>query len=264
MTITETQRQEIYNLVWQKAEYKETFDEVYDHVLTALEHYPQTNEKFENVVTQIVKDDFGDILDVEFKRVRMVRRQISMRFWQYMRGYFKFPLIMFTILAGLLGLYVAEYIPRNITYITVIAATAVPVIVIGLHCLKKGEFYPTTVASIGFLMSFGFKTTYHTFEKISWICTIFMIALILLKVIYSKRFVKASVKDRITADLSFVGVGLLCIFILLPMLILGDRQFNYIKQAHTAMVAIMLICHVVYCMSFLKLYRDEFKMQMVS
>jgi|GEM_PF-4174745 len=264
MNITPQEHQDIKKILWHKIDYCETFDEVYDHVLTALEHYPQTSLPIENVVAQIVKDDFGDISDVEFKRVRMVRRQISMRFWQYMRGYFKFPLIMFTILAGLLGLYVAEYIPRNITYITVIAATAVPVIVIGLHCLKKGEFYPTTVASIGFLMSFGFKTSYHTFSRIFWICTIFMTALILLKVIYSKKFVKASVKDRITADLSFVGVGLLCVFILLPMLILGDRQFNYIKQAHTAMVAIMLICHVVYCMSFLKLYRDEFKMQMVS
>ncbi|MGY4384821.1 hypothetical protein ACVWYN_001855 [Pedobacter sp. UYP24] len=94
MVLQEEQRAEIRIHIYSKPTYRETYYEVYDHILNALEEYEgEFNIK---LVEEIVNSDFGgfgQILEDE----KECQRQVTLKYWRLLLAEmlytFKFPAI---------------------------------------------------------------------------------------------------------------------------------------------------------------------------
>jgi len=80
--------------------YRETYEEIYDHILTALEHnaaYPS----FEEAVNNIIKNDFGGLkglVKIEKQHYSAVVNEVIKQQWHNFITNFKFPEIVYSLL----------------------------------------------------------------------------------------------------------------------------------------------------------------------
>jgi len=80
--------------------YKETIDEVYDHVLSAVENRAE-NISFQDAVNQVLNNDFGggkNLVKMEEQRLRDVTWEGFFQIVRYIKADFKFPNILYTII----------------------------------------------------------------------------------------------------------------------------------------------------------------------
>lgn len=87
--------------------YRETYEEVYDHILLALEDRPG-QQFFETTINDIVNADFGGmngLMRLEESCKSNIVKQVRQRYWYYFMMWLKFPRIIFTVPAFLLIYY---------------------------------------------------------------------------------------------------------------------------------------------------------------
>lgn len=93
--------------------YRETIDEVYDHVLTAVEEKPE-NVRFQDAINQILNDDFKGgkgLVEMETQYLRNATWEGYVKIVKYVKSSFKNPNIIYTtILFGAIN-----YAIQNIT-----------------------------------------------------------------------------------------------------------------------------------------------------
>lgn len=80
--------------------YRETIDEVYDHVLSAVEEKPE-NERFQDAVNDVLNYDFGGgtgLVEVERSHRKTSFWELLHQLFGYIKADFKFPNILFTTL----------------------------------------------------------------------------------------------------------------------------------------------------------------------
>ena len=80
--------------------YKETIDEVFDHVLSAIEEKPE-NISFQEAVNQILKDDFKGakgLIEIENQHLREASWEGFVKMVKYVKSDFLFPNILYTII----------------------------------------------------------------------------------------------------------------------------------------------------------------------
>ena len=114
--------------------YRETYEEVYDHILTALEQKPD-NVPFQDLVNQIIKDDFGGgkgLLEMEKRCHQMVTDEMVGLQLNYFKSNFKFPNLVYTLILFLTIYLVVPQISHASFIITFLnfAGLIVPGIVI--------------------------------------------------------------------------------------------------------------------------------------
>ena len=93
----------------QNLEFRETYIEFYDHILTALENEAD-DIPFERTVQNIIQNDFGGfegVAGIERSFKINATRQLQHKYANCMMGYFKRPAIGITLLLGLLLYLVA-------------------------------------------------------------------------------------------------------------------------------------------------------------
>ena len=98
--------------------YRETCEEVYDHILVALENRPE-KKSFESVVDEIIESDFGGnngLMMMEINCRNAVISEVRKRYWQYFFSYFKFPDVIYLLAFFLIVGYMAMHLGYNVIY----------------------------------------------------------------------------------------------------------------------------------------------------
>lgn len=100
MTPTETQDKELRKYLHSILKYSETFEEAYDHILTALEKETQTGS-FENSVRRVINEEFGSprgLVDMEQSYYKAAAKDATRQQQQSLIKHFKFPGLLYTLL----------------------------------------------------------------------------------------------------------------------------------------------------------------------
>ncbi|MDT3402466.1 hypothetical protein [Mucilaginibacter terrae] len=128
MKITEQEQQDIKSVLWQNIKFRETIDEVYDHILSSVEEMP-TEGNPGAIARNIINTEFGGwdgIKESEQERLKAVRKYVGNRLWQYIKNWFSLPLILLTVLIAI-GIYnMAGYIPRRVLFLVVFGIAMMP------------------------------------------------------------------------------------------------------------------------------------------
>nr|MBC7613245.1 hypothetical protein [Pseudopedobacter sp.] len=105
-------------LVYQNVKYNETYYEVIDHVISALENEKDENITFHQKLNQIWDEDFGGYENLPFlekQREKEVNKQIAKRRLEIFKSYFKLPLIIGTFTFSIAFYFVSYYFFSNTT-----------------------------------------------------------------------------------------------------------------------------------------------------
>lgn len=100
MTPTSEEKQWLRDYLYEALSYRETFDEVYDHILLALEH-ASAQPFFESTVYKIIDEDFGgsiNMLNMEVECERTTRKEVNAQYWQTFFSWAKPPRVIFILL----------------------------------------------------------------------------------------------------------------------------------------------------------------------
>jgi hypothetical protein len=132
--------------------YRETYEEVYDHILTALEQKPQ-DISFQDSVNQIIKDDFGggqDLVEMEKKCYKLASDEAISQQWNYFKSNFKFPKLIYTLILFLTIYLIVSKIAHASFIISFLVFTGfvVPGILILLRYFNVGYYTLDTKKSI--------------------------------------------------------------------------------------------------------------------
>jgi len=87
--------------------YREAYEEIYDHILTALEHQPD-DIPYQEAINNIIRNDFGDpknLLKVEKSIKAALVNEAIRRYFAYLKSYFAFPGLLYTLISTLLSYY---------------------------------------------------------------------------------------------------------------------------------------------------------------
>ncbi|WP_158824882.1 hypothetical protein [Mucilaginibacter lacusdianchii] len=130
MNITPAQQDSIREVLWHNTKYRETFEEIYDHIITSIEHEPEGTREPHEVAQDIISNEFGGwekLKELEKLRQTEVSSHIRAKQWQYFKEYFKAPLIVFTLLSAAVVYYMASHVTRKPLFIIIYIMAMAPV-----------------------------------------------------------------------------------------------------------------------------------------
>jgi hypothetical protein len=107
MKPTEHQQKILQGYLHKTLNYRETYEEIYDHILSAVEHQPD-NISFEDAINNIIKNDFGspkNLLKIEKANKDALVKETINTYMKYFFGYFKFPGLLYMLVIALLSFY---------------------------------------------------------------------------------------------------------------------------------------------------------------
>lgn len=146
------QKQWLREYLYQTMQYRETFEEVYDHVLLALEDEPK-KEFFETNVLNILERDFGGmngLLQLEENCRQSVDEMATVQFKDNFKRWFASPLIAFTAILFIAMIYLQlSPIKTGVALALLFGALLiVPVVLCSVRATRLGYTYADTKASI--------------------------------------------------------------------------------------------------------------------
>ena len=148
MKPTEQQLKVLQEYLHKALNYRETYEEIYDHILSALEYQPDIIS-FEEAINIVIKNDFGspkNLLKIE-KAVKdaLVKETIG-TYMKYFSYYFKVPGLLYTLVVALLSFYFFSQMRPEPT--CVVGAVAViilcPCLIWALRLYNTGYILDTT------------------------------------------------------------------------------------------------------------------------
>jgi hypothetical protein len=198
--------------------YRETYEEVYDHVITALAQNPHTGT-LEEAVNQILCEDFGgynELRKMESKAKSAALTNGVVKYLGFYFGYFKWPLAPFTLAFAVLVYFTLA----QVKLAPIVLEAMFGVIILTPAILSLRRFYV-----VGYL----FKDT------------------------------KRSIRDDIFSMISMVPTRLFVISGIFITINLSKGKDIW-HNANPAVLTFLYVASAVYLLSIIKLYRDEFKM----
>jgi hypothetical protein len=87
--------------------YREAYEEIYDHILSALEHQ-EDNTPYQDAINNIICNDFGspkNLLNIEKGIKNALVKDAVRNYFAYLSAYFKFPGMIYTVTVALLTYY---------------------------------------------------------------------------------------------------------------------------------------------------------------
>ncbi|MFD1255823.1 hypothetical protein ACFQ3S_03360 [Mucilaginibacter terrae] len=188
MKVTDEEKAFVRNLIWRKVKYQETFEEVYDHIITALEHHEESDLPFEILALQTLNESF-----MSFKSLRATERQragmliwnLTSKYYSGLLSLFKFPVIFITIVAYALITYLSigktEFLIRAVfpAFIGLL-----PLILISIHHLYliyKGKKRSVKITFFVVKASFIIPVCFNGFSNVNskHLCTLNAVSAIL-------------------------------------------------------------------------------------
>src|SRR4051812_40527688 len=119
MKLNEEQLANLQQELNHAVKYKETYDELYDHILTEIGTYDAQQPYTPAMVKQIIDNNFGGyeaLKQTEKDRVKLVTAAMRKKHWQHMMEFFNFPVAAFT-LAITIAAYFAAANPAGRSYL---------------------------------------------------------------------------------------------------------------------------------------------------
>lgn len=211
----------------QSLKYRETYEEFYDHILTALEHQPE-GISFGNAVNHIIREDFGGAKGmylIECRYQKTMRREMQNKYLSYVTEYLKFSAI------GIIGLC--------------------SVIV----CFLVMQPWFT------FLVFFGVIFTISLFTRL---LTTVMNRVRDFKTGYSFWGSKRSVKDSVFKGLTYIpGLAFLMI-VFIPSSGFGQAPVIWFKNIDPVILTIIILIYILHTLTYCRVYKDEFKISLTN
>lgn len=149
MKLTEEQLVVLQDTLNEGVTYRETYEEVYDHLLTALEH-SDNSLSLPKTLNNIMQSDFGGfkgLRSIEKKRRWMVGRQMAKKQFWYFIDHLKFPLLPITLIIFVALYYLVINIKFN-AFGFFLAVAVLPSLFNGLRYFTIGYKFKSTQKSI--------------------------------------------------------------------------------------------------------------------
>ncbi|QJD95036.1 hypothetical protein HH214_03645 [Mucilaginibacter robiniae] len=212
MTYTTVQAEGLKKYLRSILRYRETYEEVYDHVLTALTAKPDSIS-FEEAVNTILKDDFGganSLPDMEKRCHKAVMMDMLRKQWFYVKAYFISSKIIFTILLTLAtySLVVLLNASNFIWLWLYLILTVLVTLIIMIRYFSVGYYFKDTKRSIRdkiseeiagrplFFYNMGVMFLYSTrkqhYKSLPPVDPFLLTAFIVINVIYILSFIRLS------------------------------------------------------------------------
>ena len=152
MTPTPEQKHWLKDYLYKTMQYRETYEEVYDHVLLALENH--SGEKyFETAVLNILKNDFGGnngLLELEENCRQSIEVTAEKQFRDNFKRWFLTPSVLFTgaLFATLLYLQLSSFKTGVAFVLLFLILLIAPIIICSVRKARLGYKFGETKASI--------------------------------------------------------------------------------------------------------------------
>ena len=107
MKPTQQQLKVLKDYLHKTLNYRETYEEIYDHVLSAVEHQP-SDISFEDAINNVIRTDFGspkNLLKIEKANKNALVKETLNTYMRYFGYYFKLPGLLYTLVVALLSYY---------------------------------------------------------------------------------------------------------------------------------------------------------------
>lgn len=144
MTPDQQQQQWLKQYLRSVLKYHETYEEIYDHILLALENRPKDNF-FESTVNSIINDDFGGInglFKMEKNCKAAVSAEVRKQYRRYFFTYLKFPYVIYAVAIAVLAGYIASRVSVDLVFLSgaiwIVAAAMIPVMLFAGRKFKMG------------------------------------------------------------------------------------------------------------------------------
>jgi hypothetical protein len=224
MKLTEQQLLILQDTLKERITYKETYDEVYDHTLSALENSDDTFPLVTKL-ERIMHNDFGGVKGLrtlERKRRWLVARQMIGQQWVYFLDNFRLPLLplTLTIFAGVY--YIITNVEYNAFHIF-LAIVLIPNIFNGLRHFNFGYRLKSTNKSI---KDFPLKVISY--------------------VPYYMFFIGNAIIQSIIQLTSH------------PVDFMANRSWYNLLGLPPVVISFVFGLYIIYNLSFYRLYKDEF------
>lgn len=229
MKPTQQQKQWLQDYLYQVMEYRETYEEVYDHILTALE-YKTGEQFFESMVIEIIADDFGghnSLLEMEESCKNAIGKEVISHYWTYFGAFLKSPLVIFTAIIASLIYYVASHISFTTMAVIYFIIFYMPVFVLTIR---------------GFMIGYKFANTKTTmwdsvFRKIVYKPFLYYL---LFSILFNSLFISLSYVFGNNTDTHAPGI----------------------RDCYS--LTIILTVLIIHTFSYFKIYREEYKTNLIS
>jgi hypothetical protein len=148
MIITAQQQEELRIILSDYTKYHETYSEVYDHVLSALEEQNDSlDTSFVQKVHGVLDADFGGLSQLpvmEKQRAKWINNQIAKKQLHFAAAFFNSPLVICTIITGIIIYQLASTKLLSIALLIAIYVMLAPTIIVGFRMvnnafIKKGK-----------------------------------------------------------------------------------------------------------------------------
>ncbi|MBW4890834.1 hypothetical protein KXQ82_13970 [Mucilaginibacter sp. HMF5004] len=215
MTLTEEQLQELQDELNFVVKYRETYEEVYDHIASAIERLDDTEIDVTATAKKIINEEFGgrdELKAMEKDRVKLMNIAMRKKHFQHMMQFFNFPVVGFTVIITIAAYFLtANQVSRGYLLEFTTASAVVPML---------------------FILYKKLSAKYKQWDF--------------------AEYKKQSVKDN------YIFIAAL----------LSNSTFNLLNianhriQMNGGVCIFIFVFYMVYVLSFFKLYRDEFKLNM--
>jgi hypothetical protein len=149
MKPTEKQLKVLQDYLHNTLTYRESYEEIYDHILSAIEHQPD-NISFEDVVNNVIRDDFGspkNLLKVEQTSKKVLVRDSLRQFAGYFVDCFKAPALLYTT-----GLALTMYYSLVQIKYTEFVTQCIFAVLFGLIVIVPGVIYLMRLYNTGYIL----------------------------------------------------------------------------------------------------------------
>jgi hypothetical protein len=148
MNPTEQQLKVLQEYLHKTLNYRETYEEIYDHILSALEYQPDI-VSFEEAINTVIKNDFGspkNLLKIEKANKDALVKETINAYLKYFGFYFRLPGLLYTLVVALLSFYFFSQIRLEPTGVVGIFAAVVlyPCSIWALRLYYTGYVLDTT------------------------------------------------------------------------------------------------------------------------
>nr|MBC7613246.1 hypothetical protein [Pseudopedobacter sp.] len=220
MKLNQNQKARVSKLTYENVKYCETYYEVLDHVISALESDNDESINFHEKLNRIWDKDFGgyeNLPVLEKEREKEVNKRIVRRHWNYFIDYFKFPLVIGTTTFIIAVYFLANFISRNIL----------------ISSLFLTAFLP-------FLL---YVFSYFRLKKFN--------------------LIKPSIKDKKFNSFGCQTYGVLNLVMFLPAAFTDNEPSQVLRTAtYLPVVILLIIVFSIYSLSYFRLYKETFKMEL--
>jgi len=220
MIITLEQKEELKLILSEYTKYQETYSEVYDHVLSALEEQKDTlDTSFAQKVHEVLDADFGGLAQLpvmEKKRACLINNQVAKKQLNFAADFFKLPFVLYTLIAAVAIYQLASTKLLSIALLIAVYMMLSPTIII------------------------GFRMVNNAFIKKG----------------------KPSIKNNM---FNLMGIyGVILYNAVNPHLLTDHFRLKTPDTLHLLMITALIMFYLIYGLSFIRLYRQEVKLEVAS